>query len=69
MNHTLIIIILLAAQDPRNAPCVNGNCPIQNPNQNNQQINLPLRARDDTIGASRLDFKYIDQQVHSLKPA
>jgi hypothetical protein len=67
MNHTLIIIALIITQDPRNAPCVNGNCPIQNNNQNNQQINLPLRARDDTIGASRLDFKYIDQQVHSLK--
>lgn len=67
MNHTLIIIILIAAQgplNPLNPQCVNGNCQIQNPNQ---QIDTPLRARDDTVGANRLDFKYIDQQVNSLR--
>ena len=64
MNHTLIIIILIAAQgqpNQLNPQCVNGNCPLQNP------ISYPTKPRDDTIGANRLDFKYIDQQVNNLK--
>jgi len=66
MNHTLIIICLITAQNQpnqgqRDPECVNGNCPIQNP------TTYPAKPRDDTIGANRLDYKYIDQQVNSLK--
>lgn len=60
MNHTLIIICLITAQDPQ---CVNGNCPIPN----NQLINTPVRARNDAIGANILDYKYIDQQANNLR--
>ena len=60
MNHTLIIICLITAQDPQ---CVNGNCPIPN----NQLINTPARARNDAIGTNILDYKYIDQQANNLR--
>ena len=64
MNHTLIIICLIASQAQRDPQCANGKCPIRD---DDQQIDTIPRQRDDTVGASRLDLKYIDQQVNSLR--
>lgn len=61
MNHTLILICLITNQNPFNQQCANGNCPIQNP------TNFTAGPRDDTVGANKLDYKYIDQQINSLK--